>query len=805
MIAAGLWLLCGAQEPAAPAQEPAPWEVQVDRLDSEVRGDEVVYTIERLSVDGGAYRVRAARGEVRLDRRAYEAAIRRRQRQDPAAAETAPPPAVRPGLLAGEWTTQVLVRMGIPPERGVLRLVRLDGAVQATGPNASFTAESFEYDARTGITSVTGVDLRMGEVRTANSWPLRLRAETLQEDPDSSLHGDEVALTTCDRDAPHYELRLRSIDAVPVGDLAEHRWRWSPAGGWLAAFGRALFPVPTPDFTNGESMLGMQSLTALSNDIYGPALLAEFAGTGALSDQSLRYEWHVFPTVSTRRGLPLRGVLALENAFYRADWDLFYLRDLGNDVNRLRRFVAREGDDRWRARLDNRFELGAGWRLDADLALTSDPLLDPEFFSDDWRTQDDAQTELYLRRAGAASFFDATARYRLDDAGFTPFAGFPPPGGVAPVQLDAVPLARYERYSSTWLRLPLPGGYELPLNAAFGAEAGHLTQRNRDLRAPDGNPPYTRGPALGRDRARAWAEVALPFHVLGAFFRPGARASGLAYDENGTGGDDASRGFFETFLETGIVLIKDYEHGWQHRVLPQLRLRDLHATGAGADEVPRFDQYDRVRAGQALEFSLRQFFFAPETTEPWVDLDFLLPYYPDPDQPLDDGLFPAPRRRAGNSNWGPGEVRVVWTPGVYGRTLGPEPGSRRSRGLQIETRVRNDFHRGELEEFFTRFSITPHDRLRYGFDFYKVNDRFSTVSGYAEYRISSGWGVLARLPYEFTGDTGRSAELTFRHYAHDFVLEVGLRRDEATGLSGFSFAVQPRFLVDTPSGLPPEE
>ncbi|TAH37143.1 MAG: hypothetical protein EYC70_09185 [Planctomycetota bacterium] len=808
MIAPAL-LLALLQDEPAPQQQP--WVVNVERLDSRIQGEEVIYTIRGLSVEGQDYQVRAARAEVRLDRQAYQAALAERLGESPDAEQEPAPaqepeqekPLVRPGLLAGEWTTRILERLGIPPEQGVLRLLRLEGDVQAAGPNMRLDCASLEYNALSGITEVTQADLRLGQVKTANDWPLRLRADSLEEDPDSSLHAYEAALTTCNRDAPHYELRVREIHATPVNP-AQQQWRWAPSGGWLALLGRAVFPVPTPDFTNGESMLGMRSLTALSNDIYGLALAGEFAGQGAVRDDSLRYDWHFYPTVSERRGLPLRGVLDLETDFYLGSWDLFYLHDLGDDVNRLNRFVAREGDERWRARLDNRFDLGAGWRLDADLAVTSDPLVDPEFFNEAWRTEDDAKSELYLRQAGNAGFFETTVTYRLDDAGFTPFSGYPPPGSPAPSTLDTLPRARYDRYSETLLRIPLPGDSELPLNLSWGAEAGHFTLRSRDLDVPPGNPPYTRSPALGRDRARAWTEAALPFHAASAFFRPGVRLSGLAYDEDLAGGEDASRGFFEAFFETGILLEKDFVHGWQHRVLPQVRLRGLEDYGERPGEVPRFDQYDRVRAGQAVELSLRQFYYAPATSQPWVDLDLLIPYYPDPDQPLNDGVFPAPRAGADPAHWGPAELRIVWTPGVYGRTLGPTADSEHARGLQVETRIRDDLHRGELEEFFTRFSVAPHDRLRYGFDFYKVNDLFSTISAYAEYRISSGWGVLARVPYEFTGETSRDAELSFRHYAHDFVVEFGLRRDEASGLSGFSFSVQPRFLVDTPRGVPPE-
>lgn len=790
-----------------PRAQEAPAALRAARLQPETAGDEVVYHCEGLELRVPGWVVRAASGSFRLDRRLYEeAAARAIAGQEPQAAAPAPPPGEpqqqRPRLLAGEWTGRLLEALGVAPERGLLRSFLLEGAVEVSGPDATLLCERLHYDGATGTSAAEAADLRLGRLRTANDWPLRLRAATLREDADSSLHATQARLTTCDRASPHYELALDTLDAAPIGPPERQQWLWSPERGRLLVSGRELLPVPAPDFRNGESILGLREARAISNDIYGRALSADFEWQLPLAaDAPLR--WSFQPMASSRRGFPLRAVADLATDGYAGRWDLFYLRDGASDVHRMGRFVARDGDDRHRLRLDNRFALGGAWQLDADLALTSDPLVDPEFFNEPWRREDDAQTELYIRRSGESSFLDARTLYRLDDSGYTPLQGFPPPGGAAPATLDTLPRVRYDRYSGTLAEVPVPflGGADgaAALNLSFGAEAARLRLRDRELTAAAGQPAYLARPDLERDRARAWAELALPLSAGGPFLRPGLAFAGTAYDAGLAAPQSESRGLAEAFVETGLLLQKDWEHGWRHLVLPQARLRASAATGAGPAEVPRLDATDRARAGDVLELSLRQLYYAPGTSQPWLDLDVLVPWYPDPQQPLRDGIFPAPRRGAPPNPWGPMEVRAVWSPGAYGEPLGPAQGSERARGLQVETRWRQDLAAQELDELFMELSNSPHDRLRYGADLFKVNDRFSVGHLFGEWRFAEEWALQARVPYEFTGAAGTRFELALRHYAHDWMLELGVTRDQATGESGFSFHLAPRFLVDRPA------
>jgi virulence-associated protein VagC len=119
-----------------------------------------------------------------------------------------------------------------------------------------------------------------------------------------------------------------------------------------------------------------------------------------LLDISLDTE--LFVGLSTRRGVPLRLEGELLSSRVQSDFSLFLLDDRASDRNPLSRTVARDGDTRGRVRWDTLTHFDRGWSLETTLALASDPLVDPEFFHREWVTEDDARSEVYVKRVGSA-------------------------------------------------------------------------------------------------------------------------------------------------------------------------------------------------------------------------------------------------------------------------------------------------------------------------------------------------------------------------------------------------------------------
>ncbi len=795
-------LLVAAQEPGPPEiPEPEPFllgpqdpearsALRFDRLEPEVLEKEIVLRVFGLRIEEAERELRADLAILRFDRARWEEA---RAEEAIRPGRRPRPPAEPERLLGGAWSRTLL--SWAPGGEELLEEVLLDGRVYLRSPQIRLSCDRFRHRVQEGWTEVWNVDFELGYGQGPRGWPFRIRSGRLREEADRSLHARNVALTTCNEAPPHYELRIGELHGRPLPD---GEWRWSPSAGRLEIGGVELLPVPTPDFETGESFFGLRRLELNSNRALGTALVPEFGGSGEVLGASL--DWSLFPTLSSRRGLPVDLRMDLASGIWTGNWRLFGLQDRASDVHRLADRVGRADDTRWRLRLDNRFELGDGWRLDLDAALTSDPLVDPEFFNEDWIHQDDARTEAYLRHAGAGSFFDVWAYGRLDQPGFTPLEGFPAPGSAAPQQLDALPRLRYAWYSTTLLDLParwIAGDDELvPVNFSWSVELARLELRDREIVAAPGLPPFASQPTLLRDRAILDAELALPLHAGPLFVRPGARFQGFAYDEDLLGAGGASRALTEGFVEIGTLLFKDWEHGWQHRVLPQVRLRSRGASGDDPAGLPLLDERDLARSGQAVELSLRQFFYAPGSDASWLDVDLLFPWYPDPAEPLQDPLFPYPHSFESSERWGPAELRMTWTPGTYGETL---------EGLRVDTRLRQNLHEGNLVEFFGRLAVRPHERLEYGVALQKVDGLFSQAQAFIDWRLADEWGLRLVQPHNFTGGASKRSQLALRHYSHDLVLEVGVERDQSQGQTGFFFNLQPRFLVEDAPPAPPRQ
>lgn len=780
---------------AAPPQDP-PLAASWEELRSGVEGNEVVYLLRGVAVDGaaqsadpsGGLRLRARELELRLDRLGYRALT-----GDPEAlallAEHPLAPARAPaGLLARLWNERFLAALGLPPQAAAaLRSVELRGGVEIDTAGMELRCELLEHRPREGWSRLEQADLLLPLGFGPNGWPLRVIAAHMQEDGAGALHAQDASLSTCDAPAPHFELRVSSLRGEP----APRGYRWGSENGWLALGGSSLLPLPTPDIEPGagDSLLSLHGVRLGSNKRDGQAIELDLRG-GRRFGEETESEWRLLPGYRTSRGLPLAAELALKSGGYQGSWELFALQDAGTDAHRYARTIAREEDFRHRERLWNRFELGADWRLDADLVLSSDPLVDPEFFEERWRSQDDALSELYLRRDGDRSFFDARAEARLDEVGPTPLEGFGPPGGPAPVVLESLPVLRWQAYPTTLATVPVGpfGGadHASPLTLSYGAELGRFRLRDRELLTVPGVPSYTRSPAVTRDRLRAWTELVLPLRMSGLFLRPGARLHGLAYDEDATGAGAADRALAEGFVEVGTMLVKDWDHGWQHRVVPEVRFRDLAASGDRPARLTQLDAWDAIRPGKVVELSLRQQWIDPGG-EPWADVELLAPYYPDPADPLLDPVFPVRRPGEAATSWGPAELRTTWTPGAWGDAL---------RGVRLEARLRQDLHRADLVEQFARLTLQPNERVDYGVAFRKVDGVASQVEAFAEWRISDDWGVAVRQPYNFRPGASKRSELALRRYGHDFVFEFGVERDPASGQSGFYFNLMPRFLVD---------
>jgi hypothetical protein len=778
-----------AQEPPPPA---APQEstFQADSIRSREEGDEVIYEIERPRLTTPELNVSAERAEIRLDAARYHAAIAGEvQRADEPIPD--PLPGQSGTVLPGLWSRKILRGLGLPEDETLIREIVLTGAVRIRTAELEVLADVLRDQPAAGRMSLEHSRLSFAPGSGGpNGWPISLYSDLLEEEPDGSLNAQDAVLTTCEDPEPHYGLRLGS---VRVSRLENGSLFWQPDRGWLEILGRRVLPLPTPDFEPGESFFGLRGARSGVSDKYGTFFELRFRGEEDIGGTNII--WNFYPSFSTRRGFPLATEADLKAKDYRAHWELFYLEDEASDKTGMRRVVGRDSDNRWRVRMDNVWDLSEHWRAYAVLDVTSDPLVDPEFFTQSWSEEEDAGSDFSLVRQDEDSYGSFRVRPRLDDVGFVPIGGFPDAPGPAQQTMEDLPRVNWEGFSSTLTELSVPalGGAdgELAVNVEYGAELGRMRLRDRDLTPPSSGVEFLDEPTLIRSRARAWTEIALPAHGTGMFWRPGARFAGSVWEDDTPGAEQGEQLTAEGFLEMGAALNKRWDDGWSHRVVPQLRLR-ARGEMVESDFVPPVtDGLDRLSEGEVAEFSLRQFFLAPGRTEPWLDLDLLAPYYPNSGEVLTPLEGPQPwGTTVTDEGFGPVELRGIWSPGAPGAMLD---------GVRFEGRLRHDFIADKTQEIFTRVDIRPGEQLSYGLDYYETEGTpadFAYGSIYAGWRFTERWALGFRESENFSGDAGVRTNYAVQYYGHDFLFETGYTRHQTSGDVGFYFNITPRFFFD---------
>ena len=799
-------LLAFAQDPVPPpvAQQEG-YRLTTKAIDSREEGDAMVYRIEEITLQGPDLQLRADSVTIWFDAAEYRKLVGL-NKDEPAEesdaaedieinpnAEQNPAPITKGDdtFFGGLWSRRILTELGLPEDDKLIREIRLDGHVVIAAEGLLMQCDRLQdwpAEGRSEATSAV-LDFPPG-AGGPNGWPMRLSAVSIQEHSDGSLHAIDTTMSTCLERPPHYSVFFGELIATRID---EQSFVWRPSEGWFQVLGVPLLPVPTPDFSPGDNFLGFRGITFDSSRSLGNTVTPRFGGLLKSDDGRFNIDWNFTPAYSERRGFPLRLFAEATGPNYTGYLDIFHLDDGAFDKHSLSASLGRDSDTRQRIRWHNRWRFPDAWRLDANLAYTTDPLVDPEFFRREWERNDDAESRLFLRRGGENSFFAADATYRLDDVGYTPIEGLGRSPDAAEQSLDVLPRLSYDAYSSGLFEIPTGflGGNsgKSPLNFEWGSDVGILQLRDRDLvsaRRSD----FGTLPEISRTRARLWAETALPMNSGGFFFRPGFRLSGSLWQDDTAGADQDEQLHTETFFETGIVLEKRYDDGWRHKVLPQLRLRKRTANREATGVLLDFDGNDIVVDGEVAEMSLRQFFYAPGETSPWLDVNMLVPWYTDGTDLLESPITPFPRAQHG-AGIGPTELRVVWTPGRYGETL---------RGVRWDARVRHDFEVAETEEIFTRLMIKPNSSLYYGASYFETNRTSKDAalgSVFGGLRFTEQWGVGFKQSVNFDGNAGLRSGFATQYYGHDFLFEVGYTKIQFTGETGFYFNLSPRFFMDS--------
>jgi hypothetical protein len=757
-------------------QDPGPEaNLTYESIVSELEGDQIIYHLNKIHLQTGVYEVRADYVMLRFDRERY--------------AEVQ-----KSSALIGDFASALLGLPGQPATDTLILELRMEGNVYIdTGVNI-IRCQWLGQLPQEGMVTMHKVDITVPAERSPSGWPWRMQAEYLQEFPDGRLRARKTLLTACHLQDPLYGLAMKELHGTPDGT---GEYYWSPSAPWLEINHRRILPMPAFDFYTGaeDGGFGLRSLRISSGRQLGTAIDVGFAASTKVGNGHLN--WRLLPTFSTRRGFPLRSLFDYKSKDYQARWDLFALNDQADDIHALKNYVARENDFRWRARLDNRWLLEEDWRLDLDFAATSDALVDPEFFRQDWVREDDALTEFYLRKVTDDSHFSVRALYRLDPTGFTPLGGYTRGGGPGPQQLDMLPRVQYERFSSAIADFSSGafGGADRKsqLNFSYGFDLGRFQLRDVGVEVPGNRTPFEDSGTMIRDRAMAWAEFAAPMNLGGLSFRPGLRIEAGAINDPSRGGGDNLQSSAEIFLDTSAIFERRSEDFWTHRVRPMLRLRDLRVfQQADATWYP-FEGFRWRRPGKAAEISVRQFWYGDDLNKPWLDLNIMVPYYLDENKPLTDGVFPSLRAGQPFSSWGPGEMRLAWDPGIERGFL---------RGVRSVTNLRYRFDLGRIEERFTQLSVNPSSDFQLSINQRQLNQpesplfAFRNTSVNMNWRINETFEITLGRTFRTSKNSGTSSRYGFTYHGQGFGLEFYTARNDVTGESRYGVNILPCFLTD---------
>jgi hypothetical protein len=742
-------------------------------MHSFTEGGEVVYQIRNFESHFGDRTLRAKSLEIHLDKDLYQQL-----------GAKAKPNRVPKGK---KWDAQIAGSLGLEDKPGLVRSLFMEGGVEVFFGDMRVSCSQLVFNAETGMSNLENADLQLPLGSGPRGWPIRLLCKNMQESPDGVIIASDASLTTCDAVPPHYSLSLKELKGVPSQD---GKYLWRPTGAWLNMYGWTFLPLPAPDIRSEgldqNTFIGFQDLKLGSGGRLGESATVRFGSSGRSQNDRYAYSWSAAPSWSSSRGFPLESSAEFVGDNIHSNWSFFFLNDSGSDSHPFSRRIRRPSDERWMVDLQNRFQLGDEWRADLDFVVASDPLLAPEFFHQSWISGADAQSQLYAIRKRNSSVIDLDFDIIVDKYGYAPLSGYSS-GSDGPTFHEHLPALRYHAFSKTVGNLP--GTNSIPVNLSWGASLARERLRQFSVLAANGSPAFDPATTTSRSRLHLWSELVTPFHWGAVTFRPGLRVDSTHYDQSVLGNARITRGLGEAFIGGSALLQQNYEGGWEHRVVPELRFRTRGESGDPLALVPQFDSVDAATKGSVVELSLRQFFIAPNSSEPWVDVDFMVPWYPDIDRPLFDPLFPHQRSGITTDHWGPAELRLAWRPRAQARNaLAP---------LIADLRLRHDFGEERPEEIFSRVGVRNGENLHYGVSHQRAENLFGYTNVWTDWRLTESLGFLMELPLNSGDGVGRRSQAVFSWFAHDFVFDFGAKRDISIGETALFFNLSPRFLVDS--------
>ena len=678
------------------------------------------------------------------------------------------------------WGAALLQGLGFDGADSSMRLVEISGNIVLKDSRFEITADKLSLHPSESVSEFINVRATFpGNTVGPNGWPVIIVADKLLEFPGGVLEFHQCTFSTCLAEPQHYST---SFELLRATKLEDGQMMWQSEGAWFNLYGYPIIPMPAPDFIDGEDFFGLKSITFGSSRITGNAITPKFGGSTTFDD--LRsIEWSVSPGYSDLRGLPLSfETNYMEEGFF-SSLKGFYLADRAEDFHRLGDAIERNNDQRYLIDWHNHWLLNKQWSLNAHLSLTSDHLVYPEFFRSDWLNNDDAETHIELFNRADDYYFEAAVTLPSLGAGYTPLEGFGDAPGPQGQYLSYQPYSEFLSYATAG-----EGWRPRWLNTSWGMGAGRMALRDYSVDSATATD-YLVNPDASRTRFSAWASASANFNIGGFNLTPSLAMRASTWRDTAPLPLNDRQLYLESSVSSSAIFIQRYDDGWRHKAIPSISVRAQHALVAPENIPDNFDGNDSLQEGRLAELSLRQFFYAPHSDNPWLDMQFLQPYYLTASASLGSSLMPFRATSIGRG-LGPTEMRMKWTPSAYGNAL---------KGMSALMNIRYDFEIDRADEVVGQVSMNPESNYFYGLNYLETNGTpqdFALGSAYAGFRVSEEWAALIRKSRNFSGDAGFFSTWEVTRYGHDFNFELGYTRVESTGADGFYFSISPRFVHD---------
>ncbi|MGY9015839.1 MAG: hypothetical protein ACKVG9_11295, partial [Rhodospirillales bacterium] len=676
------------------------------------------------------------------------------------------------------WGAALLKGLGFDSDSSSLRLVEISGNLVLKEPRFDITADKLSLRPLESISEFINVRATFsGDTLGANGWPVLIVADKLLELPGGVLEFYQCSLSTCLTDPQHYSTSFKLLRATKLegGGMA-----WHPEGAWLNLYGYPIIPLPSPDFVDGEDIFGLKSLSISTSQITGNEITPEFGGRVTF-DKLRNMDWRVRPGYSDLRGLPLSFNTTYNGDGFSSSLRGFYLDDdLAKDFHPLGRPITRDNSQRYLINWKNRWQLNKQWALDADLDIASDHLVYPEFFRRSWLIHDDAESTVELFNRADDHYFSTTITLPSLGAGYTPLEGFGRAPGPRGQFLSYRPYSEFLSYAT------VGEGWRPPwLSTSWGLGGGYMALHDYSIDSAT-TKDYLSNLDASRARVSSWANASANFNLSGFNLTPSLTVRASSWRDTAPIALSDKQLYLESSVSSSAIFIQRYDDGWTHKAIPSISLRAQHALVA-PDNIPdNFDGNDSLQEGRLAELSLRQFFYAPNSDRPWLDIQFLQPYYLTASTSLGSSLMPFSTTSIGRG-LGPAEMRMRWAPSVYGSAF---------KGMSALMNIRYDFELDRADEVVAQISMRPRSNYFYGFNYLETNGTpqdFALGSVYAGFRVSEEWSASIRKSRNFSGDAGFYSRWEVTHYGHDFHFQLGYTLVESTGVDGIYFSVSPRF------------